>query len=498
MHTDHERCLRAVRARDPRFDGWFVTAVRTTGIYCRPSCPAVTPDPGNVAFHPSAASAQRAGFRACKRCRPDASPGSPAWDPRADVTARAVRLIADGIVDREGVGGLARRLGYSTRQIERQLRAELGAGPLALARAHRAQTARVLVETTTLPFGEVAFAAGFGSIRSFNDTFRTVFDTSPGELRRRVRGSRGTGVRAGAITLRLPLRLPFTSDNLFGHLVATAVPGVEEWRDGAYRRTLRLPHGHGIVALQPAVDHIVCRLHLSDVRDLTAVVGRCRRLLDLDADPVAVDHQLAADASLAGLVTAGPGRRIPRSVDAEELAVRAVLGQQVSTSAARSHAGRLVQAHGEPVDDPEGGLTHLFPTPDALAGLDPDRLRMPRNRRAALTGLVTALADGRIDLGPGTDRDHTRAQLLRLPGLGPWTVEVIAMRGLGDPDAFPPTDLGVRLAAEQLGLPPTPAALSRRAEAWRPWRAYAVQHLWATLDHDSNRGPDQTRGANAA
>ncbi len=502
MHTDHDRCLRAVRSRDARFDGWFFTAVRTTGIYCRPSCPAVTPKAVNVEFHPSAASAQRAGFRACKRCRPDATPGSPAWDHRGDVTARAVRLIADGVVDREGVAGLGRHLGYSPRQIERHLRAELGAGPLALARAHRAQTARTLIETTSLPFGEVAFAAGFGSIRSFNATVGEVFGVTPTALRRRrgpaARAALATAPTAGAVSLRLPFRRPFTPDSLFGHLVATGVPGVERWRDGAYRRTLRLPHGHAIVALRPQPDHVACELRLTDLRDLTAAVGRCRRLLDLDADPVAVDAHLAADPLLAAAVAAAPGRRIPRTVDADEFAVRAVLGQQVSTAAARTHAGRLVLALGEPVDDPDGGLTHLFPSTDALADLDPDTLAMPRSRRVALTGLVTALADGDIDLGPGADRDEARTRLLALPGLGPWTVEVIAMRGLGDPDAFPATDLGVRLAAEHLGLPASPAALAAHAERWRPWRAYAVQHLWAALDHDINRLPTVDTPVNVA
>jgi AraC family transcriptional regulator, regulatory protein of adaptative response / DNA-3-methyladenine glycosylase II len=504
MHTDRDRCLAALRARDPRFDGWFVTAVRTTGIYCRPSCPAITPRPENVTFHPTAAAAQRAGFRACKRCRPDASPGSPTWDPRADVTARAVRLIADGVVDREGVPGLASRLGYSPRQIERHLVAELGAGPLALARAHRARTARTLIEGTDLPLGEVAFAAGFGSIRSFNDAIRTVYDATPGELRRRSR--RGSDRRTGrrpveaedAITLRLPFRAPFTPDGVFGHLVATAVPGVEEWRDGAYRRTLRLPHGHATVALTPTPDHVSCRLRLSDLRDLTAAVGRCRRLLDLDADPVAIDDHLATDPVLAPLVAAAPGRRVPRTVDADELAIRAVLGQQVSTAAARTHAARVVADLGERIDDPEGGLTHLFPSAEAVADGDPASLALPRTRREALRGLAAALATGTVDLGPGADRDAARAHLLALPGIGPWTVEVVAMRGLGDPDAFLPTDLGVLAAAEQLDLPATAATLNRAAEPWRPWRAYAVQHLWGALDHDINRMPTTTSDEGAA
>jgi AraC family transcriptional regulator, regulatory protein of adaptative response / DNA-3-methyladenine glycosylase II len=499
MHTDHDRCLRAVRARDARFDGWFVTAVRTTGIYCRPSCPALTPRAENVEFHPSAAAAQRAGFRACKRCRPDASPGSPVWDHRGDVTARAVRLIADGLVDRAGVDGLARTLGYSARQLERHLRAELGAGPLALARAHRAQTARTLIETTTLPFGEVAFAAGFGSVRSFNVTVREVFGTTPGELRRRAASrpsSQADAVAApGVLVLRLPFRRPLHPDSLFGHLVATAVPGVEEWRDGSYRRTLRLPHGRGTVSLRPLEAHVRCELRLDDLRDLAAAVDRCRRLLDLDADPVEVDRHLGDDPALAPLVAAGPGRRIPRTVDAGELAVRTVLGQQVSTAAARTHAGRLAAAHGMAIDDPDGGLTVCFPDVATLAELDPATLALPRTRRRALLGLVTALAEGRLDLGPGADRDAARAGLSALPGIGPWTTEIVAMRGLGDPDAFVPGDLGVRLAAGQLGLPATPGALRDHAARWRPWRSYAVQHLWAALDHDINRLPTDPAAA---
>ncbi|MFI1191608.1 AlkA N-terminal domain-containing protein [Streptomyces californicus] len=489
MHTDTERCVRAVHSKDARFDGWFFTAVLTTRIYCRPSCPVVPPKVRNMTFYPSAAACQQAGFRACKRCRPDTSPGSPEWNARADSVARAMRLIRDGVVDREGVTGLAARLGYSARQIERQLLAELGAGPLALARAQRAQTARVLIETTPLPMAQVAFAAGFSSIRTFNETVREVFGLAPGELR--TRAARGPGAPAvpGVIALRLPYRAPLNPSNLFGHLAATAVPGVEEWRDGAYRRTLALPYGHGVVALAPKSDHVACRLSLTDPRDLTRAISRCRWLLDLDADPVAVDDRLRTDPLLAPLVDAGPGRRVPRTVDGAEFAVRAVLGQQVSTAAARTHAARLVTAHGVPVDDPEGGLTHLFPAPGALAGLDTEALALPRTRRTTLTTLVAALAEDRLRLDTDTDWDEARAALSALPGFGPWTVESIAMRALGDPDAFLPTDLGIRRAAERLGLPATPAALTARAADWRPWRAYAVQYLWTADDHPINHLP---------
>ncbi|HZU71165.1 MAG TPA: AlkA N-terminal domain-containing protein [Acidimicrobiales bacterium] len=487
MIEDFDRCYRAVQSRDPRFDGWFFTAVTSTGIYCRPSCPARTPGASNVRFYASAAAAQQAGFRACKRCRPDALPGSPEWDWRADVVGRAMRLIADGVVDRDGVPELARRLGYSPRQLERILQAELEAGPLALARAQRAHTARLLIETTSLPMAQVAFAAGFSSIRQFNDTVRAVFAVPPSELRRRPAPAPTAG--AATVRVRLPFRAPLCPDNLFGHLLATAVPGCEEYRHGAYRRTMALPHGHGIVALAPKPDHIACELWLSDLRDLAAAIARCRRLLDLDADPVAVDELLANDAVLAPVIAKAPGRRVPRTVDPEEMALRAVLGQQVSTGAARTHAARLVRLAGSPIEDPAGGLTHLFPAPALLLEIDPQSLAMPGSRRHALLTLAGELSAGRLRLDPGCDRQAARQALAGLPGIGPWTVDVIAMRALGDPDAFLAGDLGIRRAASALGLPDDRVSLERTAEAWRPWRAYAAQYLWSVLDHPINRYP---------
>jgi AraC family transcriptional regulator of adaptative response / DNA-3-methyladenine glycosylase II len=399
-----------------------------------------------------------------------------------------MRLIADGVIDRDGVPGLAARLGYSVRQVQRQLLAELGAGPLALARAQRAQTARLLIETSSVPMSDVAFAAGFASVRAFNDTVREIFALAPTDLRARA-ARRHPPTTSGSLVLRLPFRAPLCPDNLFGHLAATAVPGVEEWRDGAYRRTLRLPHGHGVATLRPLPDHIECQLALTDLRDLTTAITRCRWLLDLDADPVAVDDLLRTDPRLGPVVDKNPGRRVPRTVDASELAVRAVLGQQVSTKAACTHAARLVAAHGEPVADPAGALTHLFPDTAGLASLDPASLALPQARRTTLTSLVGALAAGEIDLGAGSDWQQARAQLGALPGFGPWTIETIAMRALGDPDAFVPTDLGIRRAARDLGLPSTAVGLTGHASAWRPWRAYAVQYLWSTGDHAINRLP---------
>jgi len=488
---DFEQCYRAVRSKDARFDGWFVTAVSSTGIYCRPSCPAITPKRANVRFLPSAAAAQRAGFRACKRCRPDAAPGSPEWNLRADAVGRAMRLIRDGAVERDGVTGLARRLGFSERHLHRQLVAELGAGPLSLARAQRAQTARLLIETTTLPFTDVAFAAGFPSIRQFNETVREVFAATPTELRRAGRREPadlrhrdgGQVPTAPALTLRLRHRAPFDAVSLMTFLGARAVPGVEAWdpASAAYRRVLALPHGPGVATLAPgdagaADPHVRCELRLSDLRDLAAAVQRCRRLLDLDADPIAVDEALAADPALAPLVRRAPGRRVPGAVDGAELAVRAVLGQQVSVAGARTLAGRLTAALGEPLPDELAGddLTHAFPTAAAIAAADPAALPLTRARAHALRALATAVADGSLALDPGAERDATRERLLTLPGIGPWTAEYVAMRALGDPDAFPATDLGVKKALKRLDH-------DADSDRWRPWRAYAVQHLWASL-----------------
>jgi len=495
VHEDFERCYRAVQSKDARFDGWFVTAVLTTGIYCRPSCPVRPPFARNVRFYATAAAAQWAGFRACKRCRPDATPGSPEWNVRGDVVARTMRLIADGTVDRDGVGGLAAHLGYTTRQLERMLQAEVGAGPLALLRAQRAQTARVLIETTDLPFGDVAFAAGFSSIRQFNDTVRLVFEATPTFLRKRAAARTGSSKSAaaspGTVCLRLPVRVPFAYEGVFGHLAAGAVPGCEEVRDGAYRRSLRLPCGNALVGLTPEVDHVRCLLVLDDFRDLATAIARCRRLLDLDADPEAVIDTLTRDPDLAPAVTKAPGQRIPRTVDEAELAVRAVLGQQVSTKAARTHAGRLVAAYGQPVQDPDGGLTHTFPSVEDLADIDPIHLAVPKARQRTLSALVAGLADNSVILDAGSDWECARTQLLALPGVGPWTAEVIAMRGLGDPDAFPASDLGLQLAAKQLGLPTHQRALIERSARWRPWRSYATQHLWTTLEHPVNHWPPQ-------
>ena len=513
---DDERRYQAAVSKDPRFDGVFFIAVTSTGIYCRPSCPAITPKRENMRFHRSAAAAQEAGFRACKRCRPDASPGSPEWNIRADVVGRAMRLIADGVVDRDGVEGLASRLGYEQRQVRRLVTAELGAGPLAIARAQRAQTARILVETTALPLSEIAFAAGFASIRQFNATIREVFAVTPTELRE-ARGRRAPHTRRlptrrplapaaadpaapGLIRLRLAYRAPIDAERMLGFLAARAIPAVEEVQDGRYRRTIQLPNGTGILSLGPLVPSpaqrgpgfVDCELQLEDLRDLTAAVQRCRRLLDLDADPEAVTGYLSADPVLGPLALAHPGRRSPGHGDGSELALRAVLGQQVSVAAARRLGARLVASYGKPLSRPDGSLTHCFPTAETLAAADPATLPMPRSRALALTGLAAALASGELSLDPGAERDRAEAVLLALPGIGPWTASYIRMRALSDPDAFLPTDVGVLDALTRLGAVPAGTGASARAraakaaaalaESWRPWRSYAVHHLWAYLE----------------
>jgi AraC family transcriptional regulator, regulatory protein of adaptative response / DNA-3-methyladenine glycosylase II len=510
---DFERCYRALQSRDSRFDGWFFTAVTSTHIYCRPSCPALTPKRENVRFYPTAAAAQQAGFRACLRCRPDAAPGSPEWLGRADVAARAVKLVLNGIIDSEGVPGLARRLGYSERQLHRVLVTEVGTGALALARAQRSQTARTLLETTDLPAADVAFAAGFQSVRQFNETVKQVFGRTPTELRRTANRRGLTALTAGAphharggqpqtrpqLVLRLAHRRPFASEPLWDFLAARAVPGVESFQGDTYRRSLRLPHGEGTVELTAAEGYVNAVFSLSDLRDLTVAVVKCRHLLNLDSDPEAVDEALGADPLLGPLVKQVPGRRVAGATDGLEVALRAIVGQQVSLGSARTIAGSIVKAAGRPLDQPLGSVTHAFPEPAALAELaagTPSAFPMPAVRRRALQTLGEQVAAGKLTIDPGADPVEVEEALLAIPGVGPWTSAYIAMRAIGDPDAFLPTDLGLRRAAARLGVESDPSSLVKRAERWRPWRAYALAHLWSVAA-GSTPGVPAARGAQA-
>ncbi len=482
---DFDRCYRAVQARDARFDGQFFVTVRTTGIYCRPSCPAQTPRPQNVAFVLTAAAAQQQGYRACRRCAPDAVPGSPQWNLNADMSSRAMRLIADGIVEREGVDGLAARLRYSPRHLTRVLTEHLGAGPLALARAHRATNARVLIQCTTMPMADVAFAAGFASVRQFNDTIRAVFDLTPTELRRlpTSRGRRLEGEHApGSVTLRLPFRPPYRWDWMRWFLAAHAAAGVEEVIDTpdtplgwSYRRVLPLPHGPALAVVEPHDDHAVVVLDHLDMRDLGVAVNRIRRQLDLDADIAAAEDALGADSTMRELIGRAPGLRAPGSLDPAETIFRTMLGQQVSLAAARNQIDRLVDALGEPLEHltEQGGRSlRTFPTPAAIAERGHEVLRGPARRVAAVIGVARALAEGRVEPHVGVDASDLRAQLLELPGIGPWTADIVTMRVTGDPDVLLANDLVVVRAAADLRVD------LRDTQHWAPWRSYATMHLW--------------------
>ncbi len=500
---DFEQRYRAVATRDARFDGAFVLAVRTTGIYCRPSCPARTPKPGNVEFFPTGAAAHESGYRACKRCLPDAVPGSPEWNLRSDVATRAMRLIADGVVEREGVSGLSVRLGYTARHLNRLLSAELGAGPLALARAHRAQTARELLVGTDLPVSEIAFASGFGSIRQFNDTIAAVYDRTPSQLRatRRVPspadlsesrsaiGERDSDKSAIGVGLRLtlPVRLPFDADGVFAWLAARAVPGVEMGGTDHYTRAVHLPGGPAVFTVTWDGERLRLTASVATLADLTPLLARVRRLFDADADPVGIDEALAADPALARSVRAVPGIRLPGAVDAHELLLRALVGQQISVAAARTQLDRLTQACGTRLDAPHEGIDRLFPTPAQVAEHGHEVLVGPQARTASILAVAGRLACGELDLTVADDPLDQHDRLIAEPGIGEWTAGYVAMRVLGHPDILPTGDVALRRGAAALGLPDTPAALAAWGTRVSPWRSYAGLHLWRSAPPPTRR-----------
>ncbi|KQR39091.1 DNA-3-methyladenine glycosylase 2 family protein [Microbacterium sp. Leaf159] len=470
--TDFDERYRAISARDTRFDGQFVTAVRSTGIYCRPSCPARTPKPQNVTFYPTSAAAHEAGFRACKRCLPEAAPGSPAWDLRSDVAARAMRLISSGVVEREGVSGLAMRLGYSTRHLTRLLSTELGAGPLALARAHRAHTARMLLVGTEMPVSDVAFSAGFASIRQCNDTIREVFGLTPGELRARRRMP--ASAAPGSIDLVLPYRGPLDASGVFQWMAARAVSGVEEATVTSFSRHLRMAGGPAWfeVRQEPSA-RLHLRARVTQLGDLAPLVSTARRIFDLDADPLAVDEALSSHPEIAPLVARTPGIRVPGAADPHEMLIRAMIGQQITVVAARTALTALTDALGERT---EHGL--LFPTMSAIAEHGAEVLRGPGARIRAIVGAASALAEGSLPLTVGDDGVEQRAALLAMPGIGPWTADYVRMRVLGNPDILLPGDVALRAGAAASGLPGDPMPLVAWAERVAPWRSYLSAHLW--------------------
>ncbi|MDQ1546637.1 MAG: AraC family transcriptional regulator [Actinomycetota bacterium] len=493
----------ALSSRDSRFDGQFIAGVHSTGIYCRPSCPAMTPQPRNVSFYRTAAAAHEAGLRACKRCQPDAVPGSPDWNLRDDLASRAMRLISDGVVEREGVLGLARHLGYTTRHLTRVLVAELGAGPLALARAHRAQTARTLLVGTDLSIADVAFAAGFSSIRQFNDTVQAVYEMTPSEIRTKwLKPSLGSSLsRPGAeevstgstrVDLRLPARAPFDGAGLMRFFAGHAIPGLETASDERFERAVRLPHGIGHVSIElaNAGSGIHCTARLESVADVSTLVARVRRLFDLDADSFAIDEALGADDTLAPLVAAVPGIRLPGSLDAEETLFRTLIGQQISVAAARTVLGRLTA---------ELGTDGLFPTAAQLAEHGTEVLRGPASRIRTIVGVAEALASGDLALDVATPVDEFEAALVRLPGVGPWTAGYLAMRVLGNPDVLLTSDLVILQSAAALGLPGTARDLAGYGERWAPWRSYAALHLWRARPVAAQKnGPRKAIGPPAA
>lgn len=496
---DRNAAYRAVQTRDARFDGQFFTAVKTTGIYCRPACPARTPLQRNVDFYPTSAAAQAAGFRACRRCLPDATPGSPEWNLRADTVGAAMRLIGDGVVDREGVPGLAARLGYTSRHLGRMLTAEVGAGPLALARAHRAHTARVLLTTSILPISDIAFAAGFSSIRQFNETISQIYAVDASSLRTHHLRTRPA---PGGLTLRLAVREPFAGDALLEFLAARAVRGVEYVDGSTYGRTLALPAGSGTVVLDfpapgaPAV--VTATVRLEELSDLVPAVDRCRRLLDADADPMRVDQQLALDPHLAESVRTCPGLRVPGAVDGPEILLRAMFGQQVSVAAARTTLGHLTAAIGRPLSvasfgaDTDPRLTHLFPAPADLAEMNQAELPGPRRRARAIVTASTAIARGDLRIDAGRRADDLSAQLVELPGVGPWTAQYVVLRVLGDPNILMTGDLVLRQGAAAAGLPTSSSALLDHARIWSPFRSYAGLHLWRLAGLRSSNSPATT------
>lgn len=478
--TNTEAWMRAVESRDARFDGWVTVGVSSTGIYCRPSCPTpVRPKRANMKFFATPAGAQQAGFRACKRCAPDAVPGSPEWNRRDDLVARAIRAIDDGALDRSDLSAMAGNLGVSSRHLNRVLNNEVGAGPLALARSRRARAARTLIETTPIAFSEVAFAAGFDSIRQFNDTVREIFAVTPTELRAKAPKNLRVS-EPGWIRLRLSYRPPIDIDHLWAWISAHAITGVEEITDsGVYRRAMRLANGPAVVEFSPADGFIDARFQLESLRDLQQAVQRSRAILDLDADPVVIgDTLVEADPIFEPLVRKAPGLRSPADSCGLDAGVKAIIHQQVSVASARAVGSRLVNTFGEVLAHPVGRVTHLMPTADTWAALDPDQLGMPKSRARALVGFSQAISSGELDLGPSANRTKAAEALLGIKGVGPWTQTIISLRGLRDPDVFSGADLALRRVAGSLGLEESEAALNERARRWAPWRSYAMHQLW--------------------
>jgi len=481
LDLDHDACYRAVSVRDARFDGRLFIGVKTTGIYCRPICPARTPRSENVVFFLTAAAAHEAGFRPCLRCRPETSPDLGAWRGASNTVSRALALVEMGALDEASVDALASRVGMGERQLRRLFQQHLGASPIAVAQSRRVLLAKQLIHETRLPMTEIAMAAGFGSLRRFNDTFQALFKRPPTALRRSAGLAVSAGPR-GEISLKLRYRPPYDWSAMLNFLRARAIAGVESVEGEVYRRTIGLDGQQGTVTVRPVEGHALdATVRFPKLSALPQIIARLRRVFDLAADPDAIALQLVKDPTLAPLVAARPGLRVPGAWDGFELAVRAVLGQQITVPGAIRLAGTLVVRFGEKLRDPDGALTHVFPDPTVLTGVDPGSLGMPRSRGAALLAVAAAVVADPHIFAAGRGLEEAVAQLRALPGVGEWTAQYIAMRQLREPDAFPAADIGLmRAMADSDGLRPTASALLARAETWRPWRAYAAQHLWAS------------------
>jgi AraC family transcriptional regulator of adaptative response / DNA-3-methyladenine glycosylase II len=479
---DRTVCYRALRTRDARFDGQFYTGVVSTGIYCRPVCPARTPKLENCVFLPSAAAAHQLGFRPCLRCRPEAAPGSAGWRGSANTVSRALSLIAQGGFDAGGVDALAERLGVGARQLRRLFDRHVGATPVSVAQAQRILFAKKLLDETALSMSEIASAAGFGSIRRFNDVFQRTYQRAPSALRR----SRASGAELGrGLQLKLPYSPPYDWPAMLAFLAARAIPGVERVERECYMRTFAFGGAQGTVEVYalPGEAQLLARIHTSEIAALGAIVARLRQVFDLDADMLAIDAHLAGDARLRARVRARPGLRVPGAWDSFELAVRAVLGQQISVRAATTFAGRLVSAHGQALGPStpgaiDAGPRWLFPIPAVVASADLTQLGLTRARAATLNALGSAVTRDPNLLQPAATLEDTVARLANLPGIGAWTAHYIAMRALREPDAFPASDLGLLRALETPAGRPSPKVMLQLAEAWRPWRAYAALRLW--------------------
>ncbi|OCK58740.1 DNA-3-methyladenine glycosylase 2 family protein [Bradyrhizobium sp. LMTR 3] len=483
MDLDHDACYRAISTRDARFDGRLFVAVKTTGIYCRPVCPARIPKRENVTFHPTAASAHEAGFRPCLRCRPEAAPDLAAWRGTSNTVSRALSLIEMGVMDGGDVTGLADRLGVGERQLRRLFRRHLGASPITVAQTRRVLLAKQLIHETKLPMTEVALAAGFGSARRFNQIFQQLYGRPPSALRRSA-AEDVSSESTGGVRILLPYRPPYDWDAMLDFLRFRAIPSVETISGDAYARAIEIEGAQGIVVVRPTNSHALeATIRFPKLSSLPAIIARLRRVFDLAADPGAIGAHLARDSALAAFVKARPGLRVPGAWDGFELAVRALLGQQITVTAGIALAGKLVAAHGKALrtrhpDFP--ALTHVFPQPSRIANADISKLGMPRRRAAALSSLAAAVVADPHIFGARRSLDEAIVQLRSLAGVGEWTAQYIAMRELREPDAFPAADIGLmRAMQDSAGRRPSPNELLARAERWRPWRAYAAQYLWS-------------------